>query len=532
MKLHPKFLRRIAAGLGTATLMSVAVSGFAFWSFTRTLEANRKVQSEVALLNHLRNIVDLVRTSESGQRGYVLTANDSYLDSYIDAYLSTDREFAELRRLLADQPDSQRQLKSLQSLVDNRLSQMKEVINLRRTQGLDAAVQAIDRNESDQASHRITRLVNDMSAKEALGLSLRQQEAARNLQMSIVTFCGGVLINLGIFAWVYRLIYHEIRQRMQAEQEIQHLNDDLERRVVERTEQLEQTLQNLQRTQIQLVQGEKMSSLGQLVAGVAHEINNPVNFIHGNLTHMDEYVQDLLRMLCLYQQRHPGNDPEIQALADEVELEFLMEDLQKMLSSMKIGTDRIRQIVLSLRNFSRMDEAEFKAVNIHDGIESTLMILQHRLKARPERPEIEVIRNYDELPAVECYPGQLNQVFMNILVNALDALDEANAKRTYQEVKDNPSRITIRTAVMSDDRWVKITLADNGLGIPKEIQQRIFNPFFTTKPVGKGTGMGMSISYQIVTEKHTGQLECFSTPEAGTEFVIQIPVRQQVAAAA
>ncbi|MBN3963494.1 ATP-binding protein [Nostoc sp. NMS8] len=299
--------------------------------------------------------------------------------------------------------------------------------------------------------------------------------------------------------------------------------EELEDRVEERTTELKNALGELRRTQSQVIQSEKMSSLGQLVAGVAHEINNPVNFIHGNLAHVQEYTQDLLAFVQLYQQYNPNPAAEIQTVAEDIDLEFLQEDLPKMLSSMKVGTERIRQIVLSLRNFSRIDEAEFKNVDIHEGIDSTLMILQHRLKAKPEQPEIEVIKDYGTVPLVECYAGQLNQVFMNILVNAIDALEENNTKYTYQEINDNPSRIKIRTSVVNS-RWVEIAIADNGVGISQEFQQRIFDPFFTTKPVGKGTGMGMSISYQIITEKHGGKLECFSTAGEGTEFIIQIPL--------
>lgn len=307
-------------------------------------------------------------------------------------------------------------------------------------------------------------------------------------------------------------------------------NEDLEDRVDQRTAELKQALTELQRTQAQVIQSEKMSSLGQLVAGVAHEINNPVNFIHGNLIHVEEYTQDLLGFVDLYQQHYPNPEAEIQEEAEAIDLEFMQADLPKMLSSMKMGTDRIRQIVLSLRNFSRMDEAEIKPVDIHEGINSTLMILQHRLKARPERPEIQVVKEYGNLPLVECYAGQLNQVFMNILTNAIDALEDANASHSYQDVQSHPNRITVRTRV-TDSQWVQIAIADNGPGIPLEIQQRIFNPFFTTKPIGKGTGMGMSISYQIITEKHNGKLDCFSIPNQGTEFVIQIPVRQATAQA-
>ncbi|MBD2066301.1 HAMP domain-containing protein [Leptolyngbya sp. FACHB-671] len=306
---------------------------------------------------------------------------------------------------------------------------------------------------------------------------------------------------------------------------LEHSKEELEDRVEERTAELKNALAELQRTQAQVVQAEKMSSLGQLVAGVAHEINNPVNFIHGNLHYVQEYTEDLLRLLQVYQQHISQPPAEIQTTAEDIELEFLQDDLPKMLASMKLGTERIRQIVLSLRNFSRMDEAEYKAVDIHEGIDSTLLILQHRLKAKSERPEIEIIKDYGTLPLVECYAGQFNQVIMNILVNSIDAIEENNAKRTYQEVKDNSGRITIRTAVINAT-WVEVAISDNGSGIPKAVQQRIFDPFFTTKPLGKGTGMGMSISYQIITEKHGGKLECFSTPREGTEFMIRIPLRQ------
>ncbi|WP_414514549.1 sensor histidine kinase [Nostoc sp. PCC 9305] len=319
---------------------------------------------------------------------------------------------------------------------------------------------------------------------------------------------------------------HMAKQLRESFIALENSNAELEARVEQRTVELKTALSELQRTQAQVVQSEKMSSLGQLVAGIAHEINNPVNFIHGNLTHLDEYTENLLQMISLYQERYSSHDPEIQALAEEIDLEFLIEDLQKILPSMKMGTERIRNIVLSLRNFSRMDEAEFKRVDIHEGIESTLLILQHRLKDKPDRPAIEVIKDYGNLPQAECYPGQLNQVLMNILVNAIDALDEADIKRTSQQIQENPSQITIRTSVV-DSQSIEIAIADNAQGMPESVQSRIFDPFFTTKPVGKGTGMGMAISYQIITEKHGGKLLCFSSLGEGTNFIIQVPIRQQ-----
>ncbi|HEY9875910.1 MAG TPA: ATP-binding protein, partial [Candidatus Obscuribacterales bacterium] len=291
-------------------------------------------------------------------------------------------------------------------------------------------------------------------------------------------------------------------------------------------EQLKQTLQKLQQTQSQLIQTEKMSSLGQLVAGVAHEINNPVNFIHGNLTHVNEYTQDLLEIVQLYQKSYPNQTPEIQALTSDIDVEFLIEDFPKVVSSMKIGTQRIREIVLSLRNFSRLDEAEMKQVDIHEGINSTLLILQNRLKAKPNHPDIKVVKKYAKLPHIQCYPGQLNQVFMNIMSNAIDAIDNYNNSRSTAEIRNNPSQITICTDVSQPDS-VTITLKDNGPGMTEEVKKRLFDPFFTTKPVGKGTGLGLSISYQIIVEKHSGSIWCESEPGKGTEFLIKIPVRQR-----
>ncbi|WGV27527.1 sensor histidine kinase [Halotia branconii] len=293
----------------------------------------------------------------------------------------------------------------------------------------------------------------------------------------------------------------------------------------QQTAELQQAFIQLHNTQLQLVQTEKMSSLGQLVAGVAHEINNPVNFIHGNITHIDSYTQDLLQLVQAYQTHYPNPPQTLQSTLDDVELEFLSEDLLKLLQSMKVGTERIRQIVLSLRNFSRLDESDFKAVDIHEGIDNTLLILQHRLKARPEIAAIEVVKDYSQLPLVECYPGQLNQVFMNLLTNAIDALEESASQQTKAEQPTQIGKIWISTQVTANNQ-VQIAIADNGLGISQTVRERVFDPFFTTKPIGKGTGLGLSISYKIVTEKHHGKIWCDSTLKEGTKFLIEIPVHQ------
>ncbi len=297
------------------------------------------------------------------------------------------------------------------------------------------------------------------------------------------------------------------------------------RSLEQKAQELQTALQEVSSAQAQLVQSEKMSSLGQLVAGVAHEINNPVNFIHGNLGYLEGYTQNLVKLVQVYQQSCPDISPALQAILNDIELDFLVEDVAKILNSMKVGTDRIREIVLSLRNFSRLDESECKAVDIHEGIDSTLMILQHRLKATAKRPEIQILKQYAQLPLVECYPGQLNQVLMNLLANAIDALEESNQGRSFQEIATRPNTITIQTQLSQSD-WIRIAIADNGMGISEAVRSRLFDPFFTTKVVGQGTGLGLSISYQIVTEKHGGNIWCDSTLGQGTKFVIEIPVIQ------
>jgi two-component system NtrC family sensor kinase len=290
------------------------------------------------------------------------------------------------------------------------------------------------------------------------------------------------------------------------------------------SKQLEQTLQKLQATQAQLIQTEKLAGLEQLVAGMAHEINNPINFIYGNLNHAQDYSQQLLTLIQFYQRVCPRSCPHLNAQPEVENLEFIAEDLPKLLTSMKVGAERIRQIILSLRNFSHLDQADVKAVDIHEGMESTLLILHHRLKAKLESSEIQIVKDYGKLPLVECYPAQLNQVFLNVLSNAIDAIEQSRKPL----VETSAGQIVIQTAVSqtaNDSASAIIRIADNGCGISESIQSRIFDPFFTTKPVGKGTGLGLAISYQIVVNQHQGAFKCISQPEQGTEFWIEIPIR-------
>jgi signal transduction histidine kinase len=374
----------------------------------------------------------------------------------------------------------------------------------------------------------------DGVAKRNHNISLTLQHTVNKYRQRVLWGFLVSIISLFILipAWflVLTLLQKYLTAKKISQIALEEANSNLEIQVATRTEklkqkniQLQQTLKELQNTQVQLIQSEKMSSLGQLVAGVAHEINNPVNFIYGNLMHFKEYIYQLLYLINLYQQEGFYH-PKIAKFIDEIDLSFVIDDMPKLLLSMEVGAERIREIVLTLRNFSRLDEAEMKAVNIHEGINSTLLILQHNLKGNNNHQEIKIFKDYGDLPLVECYAGRLNQVFMNILSNAIDALRQKEIEYLKSGNKKYDNSIIIYTKVKNEEDVI-ISIKDNACGITEEVKSRIFDPFFTTKSVGKGTGLGLSISYQIIVDKHKGTIQVNSNLGEGTEFIITLPIK-------
>ncbi|WP_413174085.1 ATP-binding protein [Anabaena azotica] len=374
-------------------------------------------------------------------------------------------------------------------------------------QQINPATESFFKIETSQLiGHHLQTLLPELKADPVVWL--KRSEHTLNRKSKVITLEVSISDRTQEDFQEYVVIVHDITQRKQAEEILRQSEAQLRKEA--------------QQLASQLVQSEKLSSLGQLVAGIAHEINNPINFIYGNLDPANQYIHDLMILIQLYEQHYPQPKLEIQNAIQSMDLNFILSDLPKLLNSMEVGSRRIKEIVLSLRNFSRLDESEMKAVNIHEGIDSTLMILQSRLKPTSDRPGIEIIKQYGQLPPVECYPGQLNQVFMNILVNGIDAIEEA----LLNGYKINQPQIEIQTQLTNENQVI-ISIKDNGAGIPENVKNHLFDPFFTTKPVGKGTGLGLSISYQIITEKHSGNLKCISELDVGAEFIIMIPLEQQ-----
>ena len=494
--------------------------------------------------------------AETGQRGFLLTDSPTYLEPYYTGREGAKRRLDRLESLTRDNEAQQQRLGEIRGLMQQKFAELQETIDLTTSGRKDRALALVKTDEGKQLMDDMRPILYDFTEEESRLLKERQEKYKATtfraqtwsvlafIIVIVVLFLGFIVINNKVvipLADLSKLALSigqgkkvefpkdsEIEEIDRLIRSFEYMAGEVESRSIELLAQQEQLQIRVDRQTLELIQSEKMSSLGQLVAGVAHEINNPVNFIHGNITLLTENTQGLLDLIDLYQATYTAASVDIEEKIEDIDLDFIKEDAIKILSSITVGTQRIRQIVSSLRNFSRLDESDYKEADIHEGLDSTLSILEHRIKPASEISKIKIEKNYGDLPLVQCYPGQLNQVFMNILANALDALEESDLDRSLEEIEQNPSIIKIQTQQVEDDR-VMICIEDNGPGIPEEIRHQVFDPFFTTKPAGKGTGIGMSISYKIITEKHNGTLRCQSSASEGTRFVIEIPLNLELA---
>lgn len=509
--------------LGAAiSAIGVSTSGIA----TLNAQSNKAAKHELEL-THLQAVANRLDALE----WMAIAKRES--DSEFKEALYRQREQAnhslDALKITVSSPE---QLQKVESAYQTYATDINQMLKLLESNQVEKALE-VDRTKVDLSCEKLRESISNAST----------EAAETSAKLAFWANFGSFLIVLSLvsaFSLLFRR-YLQVSLKIQQmtienlhrrEQTLEQERQLLESKVVERTEELQQSnialsqaLSNLQKSQIQLIQSEKMSTLGELVAGVAHEINNPIGFLSGNIQPAIEYTNDLLRLIDLYQKEFPQSGQVIQEEVATIDLDYLREDLPKLIGSMKEGVDRIRDISTSLRTFSRSDSISCVAFDVHAGIDSTLLILKHRLKANESRPEIEIIKEYGRLPSVECYAGQLNQVFMNLLSNAIDALEEFNQGRSFDEIKANPNRISVKTDLSNDSQFVAISIRDNGIGMTDQVKRKIFDPVFTTKEVGKGTGLGLAISHSIVIDKHGGSLEVNSVLGNGTEFIITIPVR-------
>ena len=453
------------------------------------------------------------------------------LDSDLKSSIAQQRQKSVLTlNALHDTATSPKELQRVASAYQTYANAVDKLLGLLSVDQLEKALE-VDEAEVDP-SHNA--LYDAIVAETAVA-----SETARNL--GYWSNAGVILITLSLASTIavlfrqylkanqqlHRVVIENMRQR---ETKLEQERQTLESKVTERTQEiqsvnntLQEALTELKQSQLQVIQGEKMSMLGQLVSGIAHEINNPVGFLAGNIQPALDYTQDLFNLIDLYQQKYPQSDPDIQDKIESIDLDYLRDDLPKLIGSMKEGVTRISHISTGLRTFSRSDSEFPVAFNLQEGMDSTLMILKHRLKANENRPAIEVLKEYEPLSSVECYAGQLNQVFMNLLANAIDAFEDSNKGLSFKEIEKCPNQIKIQIGLDNENKSALIRIKDNGAGMTDEVKHKIFDHLFTTKGVGKGTGLGLAIAHQIICEKHGGKLAVNSSPGQGAEFVIEIP---------